>query len=460
MAGIGFELKKLANRDNLISILWAYTNAAFASAGPWLFTVLALSGITVFYTEHFPNEQLDNFRAVIIYNFSFSLVLSAPVFMVVTRYLADCIHRQDVTTTPSVLLISLLLLYAIQLPVAGWFYLAYVDLPLSMRLSALANLFLITTVWLLGVFMTALKDYNAVTRAFGIGMVLAVVMAQTLKGPYGDTGMVNGFSVGLTWIVFSLTAKVFAEYPYRLGRAPDFKSYFRKYWQLALGGIFYNAAIWVDKWIMWFAPEAIELPSKMIMYPDYDSAMFLAYLTIVPAMAVFVFSVETFFFERYQRFYRHILEHMPLQQIRRNQGGVVESIFHSARNFIVVQGTICLLAILLASKIFDLLNINYLQIGMFRLGVLGAFFHVLALFEMIILSYFDCRRLTLWLQALFLACNTAFTLISMDMGFAFYGYGYFMASLVFFIATTVALFAYVQKLPYHAFITTNNSIQA
>ena len=38
------------------------------------------------------------------------------------------------------------------------------------------------------------------------------------------------------------------------------------------------------------------LDSGMIMYSDYDSAMFLAYLTIIPSMAIFMFSVETNFF--------------------------------------------------------------------------------------------------------------------------------------------------------------------
>jgi uncharacterized membrane protein len=460
MAGIGFELKKLTSRDNLFGILRAYTHAAMASTGPWLFTVIALAGITTLYSDFFAAEGLLNFRVVVIYNFSFSLVLSAPVFMVVTRYLADAIYRKDVTATPSVMLKSLLLLYAIQIPIAGWFYLSYVNFELSMRLSALANLFLITSVWLLSVFPTALKDYNAVTRAYGIGMVLAVLFVQLFKDPYGDVGMVNGFSIGLAWIVFALAAKIFAEYPYVLGPVPELTSYFKKYWELAVGGICYNAAIWVDKWIMWFAPEAMTLPSKMVMYPDYDSAMFLAYLTIVPAMAVFVFSIETHFSERYQRFYQHILEHMPLSKICENHAAITQSVMDSARNFIVVQGTICFLAVVLAAKIFELININYLQIGMFRLGALGAFFHVLVLFEMIVLSYFDCRRITMWLQAIFLASNAGFTLLSLQWGFAWYGYGYFLSCLLLFVLTTPVLFTYIRRLPYHAFITSNNSVKA
>ncbi len=458
MAGIGFVLKKFVERDDILGVFRAYTHSALASTGPWLFTVMALGGIAMLYSDFFAADQLLNFRVIIIYNFAFSLVLSAPVFMVVTRYLADCIHKQNVTETPSVMLGSLILLYLMQFPVAGLFYFFYVDMPIEMRLSAFINLFLITAVWLLGVFLTALKDYNAITKAFGIGMIIAVVLSDILKDTYRDAGMVNGFSIGLAFVVFSLTAKIIAEYNYKFSKPFAMMPYFRRYWELALGGIFYNAAIWVDKWIMWFAPEAITLPSKMVMYPDYDSAMFLAYLTIVPSMAVFVFSVETNFFEKYRRFYADILGHAPFRKVQENHKSIIESIFSNSRNFIIVQGTVCVLAILLAPQIFNLLGINYAQIGIFRIGTLAAFFHVLVLFQMIILSYFDSRKITMYIQLVFLVSNTMFTLWSMSKGFEFYGYGYFISSVITFLLTSIALFHYVRNLPYHAFITNNNSI--
>ena len=463
MAGIGFTLRKLAARDDLFGVARAFTHAAFAAAGPWLFTVLAIAGITVLYSEYYPAEQILNFRVIVIYNFSFSLVLSAPIFMVITRYLADYIHFQDVTRTPSILIGSLVLLIIIEAPIVGWFYFGYVEqLPLMLRLSAFANIFLITAVWLLGVYLTALKDYKTVTWSYLIGMIVAMVLGLVFKADYGDTGMLNGFSLGLALIVFTLAAKVFAEYPYKFGEPFSMMHYFRKYWELAVGGIFYNAAIWVDKWIMWFAPKSWVLPSKMRMYPDYDSAMFFAYLTIVPAMATFVFSVETNFFERYRRFYADILAHVPLKKIFQNHGRVMESVVQGGRNFIIIQGLITFLAVTMAPRIFDLLNINYTQIGIFRLGVLGAFFHVLALFGQIILSYFDYRRVVMWIQGFFLLSNAVLTLwimLSPNFGFPYYGYGYFLSSVFTFVVTAMVLFSHIRELPYHAFITSNNSVK-
>ena len=41
----------------------------------------------------------------------------------------------------------------------------------------------------------------------------------------------------------------------------------------------------------------------LVHAPLYDSAMFIAYLAIIPALALFVTHVETSFFEKYRAYY-------------------------------------------------------------------------------------------------------------------------------------------------------------
>ena len=76
------------------------------------------------------------------------------------------------------------------------------------------------------------------------------------------------------------------------------------------------------------------------------------------------------------------------------------------------------------------------------------------------LSYFDLRRTALWLQVLFGLTNTAFTYLSMRMGFAYYGYGYFLAALITFAATFLAVAHYLNRLPYQTFVVSNSSVTA
>jgi uncharacterized membrane protein len=457
MAGIGFQLNKLARRDDLMGLASAYFHSAFAIAGPWLFTVIALAVTTAIYGGSARAELLD-FRAVIVYNFSFSLVFSAPVFMIVTRYLADHIHVKNVTTAPTVLLESLMLVFLFNLPIGLFFYVFYFDMELPLRLAAFANLFLIAGVWLLSVYLTALKDFAAVTRAYLLGMAIAVIAAEYLFD-HQAAGMLAGYNIGLTVIVFLLAARIFAEYPYRLTRNFALIPFWKKYWELALAGFFYNLALWIDKWIMWFAPEAVQLPSKMRFYPDYDSAMFMAAMTILPSLALFVFSVETNFFNHYRRFYGNILAHASLRRIRSLQKNIQDSILEGGRNVMLMQGAIALLVILLAPQLFERVGMFFMQLGIFRLGVLGSFFQVLLLFSTIILAYFDCRRINLGIFFFYLVSNTLLTLGCLKLGFGYYGYGFFLSSALTFFIAAVFLFNHVRKLPYHAFITHNNSVK-
>src|ERR1700689_5312468 len=103
MAGIGFVLRKLYKKDDLSGLAAACLHSAFASAGPWLFTVLALGTIAMFSKSLVGLDVLFRFRVILIYNFSFSLVISGPIFMIVTRYLSDKIYCRDVTNAPGFL---------------------------------------------------------------------------------------------------------------------------------------------------------------------------------------------------------------------------------------------------------------------------------------------------------------------------------------------------------------------
>ncbi|WP_416896497.1 MAG: exopolysaccharide Pel transporter PelG [Minwuia sp.] len=458
MAGIGFALRRLTNRDDLIGIVQGYTHSAIVSSGPWLFTILAVGSISLFGNYLTDQAQLLNFRLILIYNFAFSLAFSGPVLLVSTRYLADMIFRKEVEEAPGMLLGSMLLLLGAQALVVVPAYLFIFDLPPDLTAAALVNYFLVTAIWLVNVFLTALKDYRSVTVAFLLGMIVAGSGALGLAQYFGAVGITMGFNIGLAVIFFALIARVYAEYPYRITRPWRFMKYFGKYWDLALAGLAYNLAIWVDKWVMWFAPEREVTSSNFISYPVYDGAMFLAYLSIVPAMAIFIVNIETRFFEHYQRFYRDIEHHANYARIEANHSNIIQALLMASRNVIVLQFCIAVAVILVAGQLFELLSIPTLQLGIFRFGVLGALFHVLLMFVGIVLAYFDLRRTMLLIQVIYLALNGLLTWATLELGFAWYGYGYFLASLLTFVLAYALCAWNVGRLPYLTFVRNNASV--
>ena len=379
MAGIGFALRRLAQQDLLSANLRSFGHAAVAASGPWLFTIIALSGIEMMIGKVVGREAWERFAVIVIYNFSFSMVAAGPIVMVVTRSLSDAIFRKDTSGSIGMLLGAMALLYGVLALVGIPFYGFVVDMTTSERLLSLICLLVIGAIWLVATFMTALKSYGTVSLAFAIGTGLAFVLASALGRRFGEVGLLGGFTAGLTTTLFVLCARIFVEYPHEVVQPFAFLSNFRRYWELALVGLFYNAAIWVDKWIMWFAPGRVVIAGAMPAHPVYDGAMFLACLSIVPSTVLMLVAVETRFHEHFLRFYRDIENHATIVQIRANLGALMRSAAGDFRHIAVLKLVTCYLAILVAPGLIGLARGGIEMVPIFRFGALAAMFHSLLL---------------------------------------------------------------------------------
>lgn len=459
MAGIGFVLRKLSARGDLLGLAQGYAHASVSSSGGWLFTILTLSTMTFFGARFASDEDLTTFRLIVVYNFAFSLVFTGPLILVMTRYLSDQIFARRVDGISALVVGGVAVAVFSTVPLTVPFYFGYLTLTTPARLAGWLGYALVAAIWVVGVFLSTLKEYAAVTRTFGIGMLLALLGAFWAGPDAGVGGMLLGFDVGLAFILFALVARVFAEFPGRVEAPFAFLSYFRTHWPLAAGGGAYFLGIWVDKWIMWTAPERVVLASGLVSYPDYDSATFLAALSIVPSMAVFVVNVETRFFEQYHRFYRDIAGHATLTRIRENQSALLRAVFLGSRQLVVPQVVTVAAVIMVAPALFAWLDVPFGQLGIFRIAMLGALFQLFFVLLTIVLSYLDLGRITLRLHLLYLVTNTAGTLLTVHLGFPYYGYGYFTASVVAFVAACLVTFRSLDELPFHAFITGNASVR-
>ncbi|MBM3548996.1 MAG: hypothetical protein FJX54_18805 [Alphaproteobacteria bacterium] len=458
MAGIGFELRKLARRDDLMGVVASLTHASIVSTGPWIMTVLALGAIDIIGLRWLDQEEMKVFRIIVIYNFCFSLVAAGPLMMIATRYLADRIYEKKVTETPGMLVGGFIVLL-IQIPIAGWFYGVFAALDPAVRIAAIANYFVISFIWYVGIFLSALRDFRSITIGFAVGMSSAFAVAVLLGERWGAAGMLTGFSLGLALLLSIQVARVLVEFPYGFVRPFAFLRAARKYWELTLGALFYNLAVWVDKWIMWSLPDRDEIAAVMVSYPLYDATMFMAYMTVIPAIAVFVLSVETDFFERYQNFYKDVSGHAPWRKLGEDHQEILASLSRGLRNVVVFQGCITAFVVLSAPTLLSMIGVNLIGLGMFRLGVIGSFFHVLMAFVSVILAYFDLRRKLLFVYFLLFVTNTVFSLISVQMGFAYYGYGFFLSALVTLVVAYALAAWSVGRLPYLTFIANNPSVK-
>ena len=73
-------------------------------------------------------------------------------------------------------------------------------------------------------------------------------------------------------------------------------------------------------------------------------------------------------------------------------------------------------------------------------------------FSTIVLYYFDLRRTNLIIYLVFLLANGLFTVGTLELGFRFYGYGYFLACLSAFVISSAVVIYAIHKLIYLSFV--------
>ena len=455
MAGIGFVLKKLSIQKNLSGIFRAFIYSTFISSGPWLFSIIALAIILALGNRILSVDGIRTFQIIVIYNFSFSFIVYGVLSLVMTRFISDSIYKSELYNIIGMMFSSLCTLYIIAVPFNYLFYF-YTGIPTDIAVSATINFMILLGIWHISTFLSTLKSYKSISFAFFIGMFFAIFSAFTLGYKYSVLGFINGFTLGLCLILAVLFSFVFYEYPFKIEKPMHFFKAFKVYWPLAVSGAAYNIAIWVDKWIMWFSPDGVQSNLGGLRYDtNYSTAVFLGYLTIIPALGYFLFATETSFYEKILDFYKSLSEKATYEEIKTFHTNLINSFFIGMIDFTVLQGTIATIVVLTAHKILALIGVPMTQLGIFRYSVLSAFFILFVNYFVIVLYYFDDIKRAMFINLFFLVTNFIFTAYSVKLGFKFYGTGLFISSILTFVFAGILTFDYIKNLPFHTFITKN-----
>lgn len=453
MAGIGFHLRRLASKDNLSGIVRAYFHASIVAAGPWIAIVVAVALIISYTSSSIDLREQNEFLSVIIYNLFFSFIFSGNVYLISARYVADCLYLKSTSPIPGIFVASLGIFLIMGVLTASAFYIFYANMTAINVILSIVNFVLFAEIWIVMLYLGCISNYRAITLSWVIGGVFAIFLAINLGLKYGSTGCLFGLNLGLVFLLASLKANILVEYPYNYRKPKEFLFYFRHYQRLFWSGSFLYAGMWIDKVIMWWAPEATVYANNLQTYPVYDGAMFLSYLSIIPALGLFVFSLETHFYDSYINYIRLIERNAPLFLIDEEKNNIFVKIKENARSILILQGSISLLIIAFAPSIFNWFGTDFIELGIFRQGVLGAFFAVSNLIIIIIFSYFDSQNNLLLVTATMLFSNVVFTLLSVRLGFPYYGYGYSLAMILTFFVGSCRLILFLKNLNYHIFIT-------
>jgi hypothetical protein len=167
----------------------------------------------------------------------------------------------------------------------------------------LAGFVIMCDIWIATIFLSGMKQYKAIVSLFGIGYAITVAMALVLR-PLGLEGLLGGFVLGQFVLLTGMVVMILRNYPPITSSSSSFFEKRRHLYPTLMGvGFFYNLGVWADKFMFWYYPHQPAVIGPLRASVIYDMPVFLAYLSIIPGMAVFLVKMETDFVEYYDKFY-------------------------------------------------------------------------------------------------------------------------------------------------------------
>jgi uncharacterized membrane protein len=161
---------------------------------------------------------------------------------------------------------------------------------------------------------------------------------------------------------------------------------------------------WLDKMMYWFLqnPDI----SGIRLYPAYDTAVYLANLSLIPGLVFFVIVSETRFYSVLNRFLVSIIK-APYAAIQRKKVTLLRSLDQNLRDQGAFQAMVTVILILISDQIGALFQLDPLVL---RLAFLTAYLLLFFLTIMNFMYYFEYYKM---------AATVSLTLVLLNAGFTF-----------------------------------------
>ena len=454
MAGIGFELRKILARDSYFSLIRAYAYAGLISSGPWVLSILGLIAIGLLSVNLMvPTQQITQFQVSVTYLIMGSLILTGVLQLSFTRWVSDQLFgRRSEIIVPNfagVLLVTNAVAGTLALVLV---FGSFSEESVIYRALMVAGFVTMCDIWIATIFMSGLKFYKTIVLLFGGGYGLSVLLAALMRGA-GLEGLLAGYVVGQFLMLVGMIFIILRSFPAHQLIAFDCSKKGAMYPSLMAVGLLFNFALWADKIVFWTAAQT----GQQVIGPlrasvIYDMPVFLAYIGIIPGMAVFLVRFETDFVEWYDKFYNAVRAGGSLEEIARMRDEMVFAVHRGLFDIIKMQTLSVLLLVVFAPTIFAKLDISALYLPLFYVDAVAASLQVALLAVMNVFFYLDKRREVLATVALLSVLNVALSVVSLRLGAVYYGYGFALAMLITLVFSLRVLERKLGRLEYETFM--------
>ncbi|MCX7641643.1 MAG: exopolysaccharide Pel transporter PelG [Elusimicrobiales bacterium] len=452
MAGIGFELKKIFNEKSFLSIIKVYSYSVILSSGPWIISILTILYIGLFKISIYKDfTNVVQFQVSITYIIMLSLIFSSPFQLAFSRYTADKIfERKENIILPSFIgLITITIAIGI---IFGIFfsYLMIRESTVFYNIIFISNFVIVSCIWISNSLLLGIKNYKSIFLSYLLSYLLITILILLTKNSKLEY-MVLSFCFGNIILLFLFIYLIVKRYP--SNELINFKFLSNLNLDLILASIFYNIAIWIDKIIFWFSDlTGVKILGNLSISPAYDLPIFLAYLSIIPAMAIFFYRLEADFAYKYEELFNAILDYGTLNEIKKIKEEMIDSLRLMIREIVIIQGIFNIIIYFFAPKIFISLKIPQLYLPLFCIDLIGVQMQMGFMAILSVLHYINKKRQAMYVSLLFLILNIILTIITIYLGPSYFGYGFTIASFCSFIISLIILRKSIKEFEYETFM--------
>jgi len=415
MAGIGWKLQRLIDRGSLAGTIGAYLTGVAVTSAPWLLTTAVLTSLRIVARRSGTDfEIVERFLTVV---YAVTVILSAPVHVVVSRYTADRLYDHHVEKIGAPLRRATTLTL-IGFALAGVVLVVAMRLPLAMAVVGAPLCAIIGAQWLMLSVGGGMTSPIIVLRAFGLGAPLGLCAAWMLDVTFGlgPAGYLYGFAAGQLATLAVLVHGVARAIPGQADEAARLAPAFREYRLLAFSALASYVSIWADKIVVYLV-----MGGNAAAF--YAAISAVAWFSVIPAFAWIYVQVETVFYQRYRAFYGALEGGGNLASLRERAEMVRVEAVRILRGAAFVQGSVTLVALMAGPLVLRAAGLTSAALPMYLLALIGAALQLGTLLTLLLLYYFDLRRDALTVAVVLLVGEVTFTVVCWRAGFPL-GLGY------------------------------------
>ena len=241
----------MIDRGSLSGALGAYLTGVAVTSAPWLLTTAVLVSLRLLARHSSEDFTMVELTTTVVY--SLTVVFSAPIDVVLSRYASDRFYDKKLEAIAAPLWRGLAAAVVV-FTIVGTAAMVLLRVPLSFAIPGIMLTVVVGSQWLVLSVAGGLSSPNVVLSGFAVGAPISVVAALGLGHwlQLGANSYLYGFGQGqlvtLVWLLVGVARVLPAVSDESARLLPAFVDYKL----LACSAFAYHLSIWADKPILWW----------------------------------------------------------------------------------------------------------------------------------------------------------------------------------------------------------------